>query len=66
MEIKTNIEFGKRYRDKVNGFEGKATAYIHYLYGSNKVLLEGFNNHGDSINGWIVEERLEPVEDFEV
>jgi len=33
------IEFGKRYRDIVSGFEGICTGYVEWIYGCNQFIL---------------------------
>lgn len=32
-------ELGRKYKDKITGFEGVATGYVRYLTGCNQVLL---------------------------
>lgn len=57
------IEFGKKYRDKISGFEGTATALTKYLHGSDVYQLE---RDGDVEKKWIEIERLESVENKQV
>lgn len=33
------IEMGRKYKDKVTGFEGTATGHAHYISGCSQVLL---------------------------
>ncbi|MCK9629444.1 MAG: hypothetical protein M0R37_12750 [Bacteroidales bacterium] len=40
MKAKSDIEFGKEYRDKNTGFKGKATGVLFYQYGCTRVILD--------------------------
>ena len=55
------VDLGKRYRDKINGFEGVATAHARYLTGCDRVLLEAVQN-GDLKEYWFDVTRLADVE----
>lgn len=51
------VQLGERYRDKITGFEGVATARSEYLYGCVRVGLEGALN-GEPKELWFDEQRL--------
>ena len=52
---------GKKYRDKITGVEGIATARCEYLSGQIDVLLES-ERKGEVQRNWIDEARLEEAE----
>lgn len=61
---KDDIELGKTYRDKLTGFEGKATAITEYLYSTTMVLLDAGlrNEHGLPVDPvWFDLPRMEAV-----
>lgn len=33
------IELGRKYKDKITGFEGTATGYVQYITGCNQALI---------------------------
>jgi len=43
------VKLGKRYRDKVTGFEGIAVSLHDYLQGCRRVSLERLGSEGDKI-----------------
>jgi hypothetical protein len=43
------VKLGKRYRDRVTGFEGVATSLHDYLQGCRRVTLEQLGKDGDKI-----------------
>jgi hypothetical protein len=55
-----NIEFGKKYEDKVTGFIGTCIGYCQYITGCNQVLLAPkTDNPNKKPDGeWIDEQRL--------
>ncbi len=61
-ENSVNITLGKKYKDKVHGFEGVATAKTEYLNGCNRVLLEKMS--GDDIKEiWFDSPQIEGIVD---
>lgn len=59
------ITLGKKYKDKITGFEGVATGYVKYLTGCNQVLLapkvSATGAIGESV--WMDEQRLDEQSD---
>jgi hypothetical protein len=57
------IEMGRKYRDKITGFEGVATGYVEYITGCNQVLLAPrVKEDGNKVGSeWYDEQRLELV-----
>jgi hypothetical protein len=43
------VKLGKRYRDKVTGFEGVATSVTEYLQGCRRAALERLNKAEDAL-----------------
>ena len=43
------VELGKKYRDKVTGFEGIAVSIHTYLQGCNRISMERLADTGDKI-----------------
>jgi hypothetical protein len=39
MERKIMIDLGRKYKDKITGFEGLAIGFVTYISGCNQVLL---------------------------
>lgn len=57
----SKIEFGKKYKDRVHGFEGIATARTEFLTGCARVCLETIKDEQIK-ESWFDETRLEGVE----
>lgn len=52
-------ELGKRYRDKISGFEGTATGRSIYLYGCEQILLVAADEGNvEPKSYWFDEQRL--------
>jgi hypothetical protein len=57
-----SIVFGAKYRDKITGFEGIATAASTYISGCSQVLLTAqVGPDGEIKSHWFDEQRMEPV-----
>jgi hypothetical protein len=56
-----SIELGRTYKDKITGFTGVATGYVHYISGCNQALLAPpVGADGKMPEGqWFDEQRLE-------
>jgi hypothetical protein len=54
------VTLGKKYRDKISGFEGVATGRFEFLHGCVRVNLET-GKDGECKEGVFDEQRLEPV-----
>ena len=50
-----DITLGKRYRDRVTGFEGIATARTEYLHACERVCLTGDAKEDGTIHEWWVD-----------
>lgn len=59
------IELGRKYRDRMTGFEGIASGYVAYLSGCNQVLLVPRVKADGTLaeSHWFDEQRLEAVGD---
>ncbi len=58
------IEFGKKYRDTVTGFEGVATSKQTHQFGCPQVYLESAAmKDGKPVGCWFDEPRLVLVDD---
>lgn len=55
------VELGKKYRDKVSGYEGVATAVTEFLYACRRVTLDSFAE-GEVKQFSFDEPQLEAVE----
>jgi hypothetical protein len=56
-------ELGRKYKDKITGFEGVATGTVQYISGFNQVLLAPASTDGTLKDShWIDEQRLELLE----
>jgi hypothetical protein len=64
ITVKSNVQWGKRYRDTITGFEGVATGYCAYVSGCDQVLLNGgLNKDGDKVNSmWFDADRLAEID----
>lgn len=58
------ITLGKRYKDKITGFEGVATGYVTYLTGCNQALLAPTVSNDGALRDshWVDEQRLTELE----
>lgn len=57
------IEFGKRYRDKITGYEGVATAKTQYMNGCCQTCLESPAKPGEEPKSfWFDDQRLVEAE----
>jgi len=54
---------GTKAKDNITGFEGIITASIQYIHGDTQYFLEAPVKDGKAENAWIVEDRLEAVEE---
>ncbi len=63
ISIKSNVQWGKRYRDTITGFEGTVTGYCAYVSGCDQVLLNGgMGKDGDKIlSFWFNADRMEEL-----
>ena len=61
---KVNVEFGKVYRDRITGFEGKCIGVCSYISGCDQVLIVPVvDKDGKLVEGaWFDDERLIDVE----
>lgn len=57
------VVLGKKYRDRVSGFTGMATARTEHLFGCLRILLEGAGEGGKPEEFWFDELRLDGVDD---
>lgn len=57
------IELDRRYRDRITGFEGTATAITNYLGGRVTVCLERGDATKKSESLWFDHDRLQPLDD---
>ena len=57
-------KLGKRYRDRVTGFEGVAVSFHDYIQGCRRVSLERLDSSGDKLVTLTFDEpNLETVDD---
>ncbi len=65
--METNIQFGKKYKDIITGYEGIATAWVEYLSGCNQVLLAAtIKGDGALISPeWFDIQRIQAIESGE-
>ena len=58
-------ELGRKYKDKITGFEGVATGYVRYLTGCNQVLLAPAVDSTGALRDpqWFDEQRLDVIDD---
>lgn len=54
-------KLGKRYRDKITGFEGAASSVTEFLYGCRRVCLTGLDANGKVIDFSFDEPGLEEI-----
>ncbi len=60
-------ELGKKYKDRISGFEGVAVGYVEYLTGCHQVLLSRAVNDDGSINTtWFDIDRVEELSEPKV
>ena len=66
-DMETNIQFGKKYKDIITGYEGIATGWVEYLSGCNQVLLAApVKEEGALINPeWFDIQRIQDIESGE-
>ena len=59
------IEFGKRYRDIVSGFEGICIGYVEWIYGCNQFILapRAENASKKESSSFFFEKQLEYLDD---
>lgn len=64
ITITTNAEFGKKYRDKVSGFEGICVAVNKFQFGCVRIGLQGKVKEDGKLPDpcWFDEPSLEGVE----
>lgn len=57
------IEFGKKYKDKITGFEGVATGKAEYISGCNQALLAPTVGSDGALKDsqWLDVQRLEEL-----
>ncbi|OHE72587.1 MAG: hypothetical protein A2Z99_05465 [Treponema sp. GWB1_62_6] len=57
------IILGKKYKDKITGFEGVATGFVQYISGCNQALLAPIATEINRLpdSSWLDVQRLEPV-----
>lgn len=60
IRIETNVEFGKKYKDKITDFEGIAISLMKHQFGIIQILLQPkIDKHGDVPDSvWCYEENL--------
>ena len=57
------VKLGRKYRDKVTGFEGVAVSIHTYLQGCNRISMERLSPEGDKIISLAFDEpNLEPAD----
>jgi len=58
------VQLGKKYKDKITGFEGIATGTVQYISGCNQALLAPAVGADGALKDsqWLDEQRLQPVE----
>jgi len=57
-------KLGKRYRDRVSGFEGVAVSFHDYIQGCRRVSLERLDSSGDKLVALTFDEpNLDPVDE---
>ena len=59
--ITTDIQFGRRYRDTVTGWEGIATAYTKWMNGCVRWHLEALDKDGKPAEEWFDSQQIEEV-----
>ena len=61
------IEFDKKYKDRITGFTGTCTGIVHYISGCDQaLLLPTVGEDGKFVSGqWFDDERLIDVESGE-
>lgn len=66
--IYTRIEFGKKYRDTVTGFEGVCTGIVRHQFGCVRACLQPKAKDDGTIpeSVWFDEESLEDIKPVEV
>uniref|UniRef100_A0A6M3KEQ4 Uncharacterized protein n=1 Tax=viral metagenome TaxID=1070528 RepID=A0A6M3KEQ4_9ZZZZ len=66
-KIETNVEFGKKYRDKITGLEGIAISISKYQYGCLRVGLQPKAKDDGTVPDavWFDEESIEKIEPIE-
>ena len=57
------IEFGKKYRDRITGFAGVCTGKVEYQSEEQRILLEGVDSTGRPVEQWVCLSRVESVEE---
>lgn len=55
------IQLGAKYKDRITGFEGRATGHVRYITGCNQVLLAPTVRPDGSLaeSVWLDEQRLQ-------
>ncbi len=58
-----NTKLGKKYKDKITGFEGVATGYVEYISGCNQLLLAPPVGSDGTLRDsqWFDEQRLKAL-----
>jgi len=60
--LQGRLEIGKKYRDKITGFEGVCTGRVTYISGCNQALIAPPAKDGAFVDvQWFDEQRLEGV-----
>ena len=65
MIFETNLEFGKTYREKNTGFEGKVTGIYFYEFGCTRATLISLSQDGKFTESTFDEQALVDVESEE-
>jgi hypothetical protein len=61
------IDLGRKYKDKITGFEGVATGYVIYISGCNQALLSPQIRDGKVEEcRWFDEQRLDQIGDEKI